>query len=126
MAATVTQYQATQKGGPFALVSIAKPTPESNDVSIRMKAVALNPLEWKQLYFGAMVESWPAMFGIDGAGVVEAVGEKVTKFKAGDEVFSFCGRDSRGAAYQEVATVPETSVAMKPGNVSFEEAASLP
>lgn len=126
MAETNTQYQATQKGGPFVLASIPKPTPGPNEVSIRMKAIGLNTLDWKQLYFGFMVESWPAAFGIDGAGVVEAVGQAVTKFKAGDEVFSLFGFGSKAAAFQEVAIVPEHFVAKKPGNVSFEEAASLP
>ena len=126
MAPLTTQYQATQQGGPFALVSTPLSAPGSDEVSFRMKAIALNPLEWKQLYFGAMVESWPAMFGADGAGVVEAVVEGVTKFKAGDEVFGYCAGGSKGAAYQEVATVPEYLVAMKPENITFEEAASLP
>lgn len=126
MAATTTQYQATQKGGPFALVSVPKATPEPNEVSIRMKVVGLNPVDWKQLYLGAMVEKWPAVLGFDGAGIVEAVGESVTRFKAGDEVFGLLGGGPKAAAFQEIATVAEKFLAKKPGNVSFEEAASLP
>ena len=91
-----------------------------------MKAIALNPLEWKQVSFGIMVESWPAVLGSDGAGIVEAVGDGVTKFHAGDEVFGLFGGSPRAGAYQEVAVLPEKFVAKKPGNVSFEEAASLP
>jgi NADPH:quinone reductase-like Zn-dependent oxidoreductase len=120
------QLQATQKGGPFALVSVPKPEPGPNEVRITMKAIGLNPLDCKQLYAGEMVQTWPAMFGIDGAGIVEAVGKDVTKFKAGDEVFSLFGHGPRAAAFQEIATVPEHFVANKPGNISFEEAASLP
>lgn len=126
MAATITQYQATKQGGPFALVSIPKANPEPNEVSIRLKAIALNLLDCKQLYYGAMVEKWPAMLGLDGAGIVEAVGEEVTRFKAGDEVLSNFGREPKAAAFQEVATVPENFIARKPENLSFEEAASLP
>lgn len=73
-----------------------------------------------------MVQVWPATFGIDGAGVVEAVGQDVTKFKVGDEVFSLFGHGARAAAFQEIATVPEHFVAKMPHNLSFEEAASLP
>lgn len=126
MAETTTQYQTVQKGGPFALAVIPKPTAGPNEVSIRMKAIGLNPLDWKKLYFGVMVDSWPAVFGIDGAGIVEEVGEGVTKFKAGDEVFSLFGHQARASSFQEVAVVSEMDVGRKPGNISFEEAASLP
>ena len=124
--ATSLQYQATKQGGPFSLVSVPKTVPGEKEVSIRLKAVALNPVDYKQLYYGAMIESWPALFGADGAGIVEAVGQGVSKFKAGDEVFAILGGGSKGAAFQEIATVPETLVSLKPKNVSFEEAASLP
>ncbi len=73
-----------------------------------------------------MVQSRPAVFGVDGAGVVEAVGEGVTKFKAGDEVFGLLGLGPKAAAFQEVAVVLEKLVGEKPTNVTFEEAASLP
>jgi NADPH:quinone reductase-like Zn-dependent oxidoreductase len=122
----VTQYQAIQKGGPFALASVARVTPEANEVSIRLKTIALNPLDWKQLYFGHIVKSWPAVFGIDGAGIVDSVGKEVTKFKPGDEVFSLFGFGPKAGCFQEIATVPEHYVALKPPNISFEDAASLP
>ena len=51
---------------------------------MRMKAVAINPLDWKQLASGIMVEEWPAVLGIDGAGVVEAVGS------GGESLLFFC------------------------------------
>jgi NADPH:quinone reductase-like Zn-dependent oxidoreductase len=66
------------------------------------------------------------MFGIDGVGIVKAVGEGVTRFKAGNEVLSNFGGEPKAAAFQEVATVPESFFARKPENLSFEEAASLP
>ena len=73
-----------------------------------------------------MVRRWPAVFGIDGAGIVEAVGSDVFKFKEGDEVFSLFGFGPKAGAFQEVATVPEYYVSHKPSNVTFEEAASFP
>lgn len=124
--ANVRQLQATQKGGPFAFVPVPKPDPGPDEVCIRMKAIGLNPLDWKQLYLGEMVQAWPATFGIDGAGIVEGVGQDVTKFKVGDEVFSLFGHGARAAAFQEISTVPEHHVAKLPNNLSFEEAASLP
>lgn len=66
------------------------------------------------------------MFGMDGAGIVEDVGEGVTKFKKGDEVFSLFGGSAKAASFQEVPVVPESFVAKKPANVGWEEAASLP
>ena len=124
--AVATQYQAIKKGGPFTVASVPRPSPGPDEVSICMKAVALNPLDWKKLYFGVMVENWPVVLGIDGAGVVDAVGQGVSNFKIGDEVFSLFGHDSRAASFQEVAVVPEMFVAKKPKNLTFEEAASLP
>lgn len=123
---TTLQYQAIAKGGPFTLASVPKPTPGPNEISIRLKAIALNPLDWKQLDFGLMVESWPVVLGIDGSGVVEAVGQGVSQFSAGDEVFSLFGLDDRASAFQEVAVVPEVMVAKKAKSLSWEEAASLP
>ncbi len=59
--------------------------------------------------------------GVDAAGQVEAVGRNVTQFKSGDEVFGSCQ-----GAFAEYACAPERKLAMKPDNVTFEEAASVP
>src|ERR1700753_3250617 len=98
--ATVLQYQATKQGGPFRIVPVPKVAPGEKEISIRLKAVALNPVDYKQLYYGVRVESWPALFGADGAGIVESVGQGVTKFKPGDEVFALFG-GAKCAAFQE-------------------------
>ena len=66
------------------------------------------------------------MFGIDAAGVVEEVGEGVTNFKVGDEVFGCFGGGPKGAAFQEIAIVPQASLAKKPENINWEDSASLP
>ncbi|KAF2671242.1 GroES-like protein [Microthyrium microscopicum] len=128
--ATTLQYQLTKKGGPFNLVKVPKAAPDSKQVAIRMKAVALNPLDWKQLDTGLMITKWPTVLGYDGSGIVEAVGADVTKFKAGDEVFANFRSDhsevKEQAAFQEVAIIPEQHISLKPKKLSFEEAASLP
>ncbi|KAH8736555.1 chaperonin 10-like protein [Ilyonectria robusta] len=126
MANTMLQYQATQKGGPFALATVPKPTPEPTDVCIRIKAVALNPLDWKMMSRGEMVQNWPATFGLDASGVVEEVGDLVTAFQPGDEVFALCGIGGKTAGFQEVVTVPQHFVAKKPQACAFEDVAALP
>ncbi|KAF5005744.1 hypothetical protein FDECE_7831 [Fusarium decemcellulare] len=126
MSDTIFQYQATKQGGPFVLAAVPRPSPEPNEVSIRIKAVALNPLDWKMLSQGEMVQSWPETFGVDAAGIVEQVGNLVTDFEVGDEVFALCGIGGKTAAFQEIATVPQHVVSKKPESCSFEEVASLP
>ncbi|KAK7417362.1 hypothetical protein QQX98_004639 [Neonectria punicea] len=126
MANTMLQYQATQKGGPFALATVPRPQPEPTDVCIRIKAVALNPLDWKMMTRGEMVQQWPATFGLDAAGMVEQVGDLVTTFQPGDEVFALCGIGGKTAGFQEVVTVPQHFVAKKPQSTTFEEVAALP
>lgn len=117
---------ATRKGGEFTLIDVSPPTPKAGEVSIRNKAIALNPVDWKKLEYGIMVDSWPSIFGADIAGVIEGVGEGVDGFKPGDEVFSLAGHDNRAGGFQEVSTVPQHFVAHKPPSWTFEEAASVP
>ncbi len=116
-----------QFGSPDVLncEEIEKPTPGDGDVLIRVRAAALNPLDWKlmegkplllRLFVGPGKVKRP---GVDVAGVVEAVGRNVTQFKPGDEVFGAC----RGALADYVCTA-ESAVAKKPENVTFEQAAS--
>jgi NADPH:quinone reductase-like Zn-dependent oxidoreductase len=119
-------YIATARGGEFAIINVPYPAPNAGEVSIRNKAVSLNPVDWKKHQFGIMVDKWPAVFGADIAGIVECVGEGVDAFKPGDEVFSLAGHDNRAGGFQEVSTVPEHFVAHKPPSLKFEEAASLP
>jgi NADPH:quinone reductase-like Zn-dependent oxidoreductase len=123
---TVQQLQLPQRGERLTVVSVERPTPSPDEVCIRAKAVALNPLDWKNRAFGIVVPAWPAVLGVDGAGIVEAVGDAVKDFKVGDEVLSLCGMAARAGAFQEIITVPVNLVAKKPASLSFEEAASLP
>jgi NADPH:quinone reductase-like Zn-dependent oxidoreductase len=88
--------------------------------------VTLNPVDWRRIHHGILAERWPKVLGIDMAGIVEAVGQDVTEFKPGDPVMSFAGLARRGAAFQEVATVPAHFACKKPEDWTFEEAASVP
>jgi NADPH:quinone reductase-like Zn-dependent oxidoreductase len=108
---------------------VEKPVPGDNDVLIKVRAAAGNPLDWKimkgrpyivRIMFGLRKPKITRP-GVDVAGQVEAVGWNVTQFKPGDEVFGSC----RGAFAEYVCTA-ESMLAMKPGNVTFEQAAAVP
>lgn len=123
---TSLQFQVSKAGGSFTKASILRPAPGPEEVCIRNKAIALNPLDWRNRAFGIMVQSWPAVISVDAAGIVESVSESVKDFRPGDEVFCLCGMGSRAGAFQEIITVPSHLVAKKPASLTFEEAASLP
>ncbi|KAI0378562.1 GroES-like protein [Hypomontagnella monticulosa] len=123
---SIQQLQTVKKGGPFALVTAPIPKPGAHTVCIRPRAVSLNPIDWKNLHFGALVQSWPTVLGIEGAGIVESVGDGVSSFKPGDEVMSWVHRTQDNGAFQDVYTARENAVAKKPAGLSFEEATSLP
>jgi NADPH:quinone reductase-like Zn-dependent oxidoreductase len=107
---------------------VEKPVPTDNQVLIKVRAASLNALDaymirdaWlNRLIFG-LRKPRDTRLGRDVAGVVEAVGKNVTQFKPGDEVFGIC----RGAVGEYACTF-ERALVMKPPNVSFEQAASLP
>ena len=108
--------------------SVEKPVPNDTQVLIRVRAASLNAFDayvvrdsWLgRLIFG-LRKPRDTRLGQDVAGQVEAVGNEVTQFKPGDEVFGI----SRGAL-AEYACTRERALAAKPTNVSFEQAASLP
>jgi len=108
---------------------IEKPTPGNDEVLIRVRAASLNPLDHHLMKGGPYIVR--ILLGLlgpkikrpgrDVAGQVEAVGRNVTQFKPSDEVFGTC----RGALAEYVCT-SESAVVMKPDNVTFEQAASVP
>lgn len=110
--------------------AVEKPVPAPDQVLVRVHAAAVNPLDWHFMrgspYFMRLLSGIgrPAdtRLGRDFAGVVEAVGEAVSRFEPGDEVFG-----GAGGSFAEYVVVRETAaIARKPANVSFEEAASVP
>src|SRR4030095_12071988 len=110
------------------LDDVEKPVPTHNQVLIKVRAASLNAFDayvirdsWLgRLIFG-LRKPRDTRLGRDVAGQVEAVGKNITQFKPGDEVFGI----SRGAL-AEYACTPERALVMKPPNISFEQAASLP
>lgn len=105
-----------------------KPEVKPNDLLVEIKATSVNPVDW-QIREGYLAEAMPYEFplilGWDAAGIVKEVGSDVTKFKVGDEVYSSPDM-SRNGTYAEFVAVNEDMVAMKPKNLSFEEAGSIP
>ncbi len=112
------------------LENIEKPTPNDDQVLVRVRAASVNPYDWH------FIEGTPYIMramgvglrkpkdtrlGVDFAGTIEAVGKNVTQFKPGDEVFG-----GRGGAFAEyVCARANRAVALKPANLTFEQAASV-
>lgn len=115
--------------GPFRIVNIEHPRPGRGEVLVRIKASGVNPLDIK-IRAGVAAHAkhdFPAVLGIDLAGVVAEVGEGVTKFSPGDEVYGMTGGvGGNQGSLAEFASVDERLLAMKPSNLSMREAAALP
>jgi NADPH:quinone reductase-like Zn-dependent oxidoreductase len=110
------------------LEEIDKPIPGDDEVLIKVRAASVNPIDsgsarhpfLRRILF-AMSKSKVNRPGRDVAGQVESVGSLVTQFKPGDAVFGLCG-----GAFAEYACTSQSTLAMKPENASFEQAASVP
>ena len=122
------QLQLSQAQSAFDVVNIPQHVCEQGEVLIRIRAVAPNKVDRQQYLSGSLVSSWPAVLGVDGAGIVEALGPDVTGFKQGDEVIALFhfGSDNRSAAFQSHAVVNATRLCAKPALVSWAEAATIP
>lgn len=110
------------------LEEIDKPLPADDEVLIKIRAAALNPLDYhfrRHTFIRRIMAKLSKVKiikpGRDVAGEVEAVGRNVTQFKAGDEVFGGCN-----GAFAEYVCARESKLAIKPSKVSFEEAAATP
>src|SRR6201997_2445089 len=116
-------------GQPFRLASVARPRPGPGEVLVRIKASGVNPLDTK-IRAGAAAHArhpYPAILGIDLAGIVEAVGPDVSAFRTGDEVYGMTGGvGGVQGSLAEYAAVDARLLARKPGNLSMREAAALP
>ena len=105
---------------------IERPAVLSDEVLIKVKAISINPVDIKTRtgngVYGRISSESPLILGWDIAGVIESVGSAVTKFKSGEEVFGMVNFPGHGRAYAEYVAAPEGQLALKPVNISFEEA----
>jgi NADPH:quinone reductase-like Zn-dependent oxidoreductase len=112
------------------LENIAKPVPTDDQVLVKIQAASVNPLDWHYMQGRPYIMRAAAgigapasiHMGADFAGTVEAVGRSVKRFKPGDEVFG----DRDGAFAQYVSVAEDGAVAIKPANMSMEQAAAVP
>jgi NADPH:quinone reductase-like Zn-dependent oxidoreductase len=129
-ASTTAQLQYTQLGGPFEIVQVPTPKPGLSEVLIRQRVIALNPIDAKQRKMGILISHWPHVLGVEGGGVIEAVGSDVHDLQPGDAVAGWEGSGANetiwGGAFQERVVVPAYNVGKKPKNISLEEFASMP
>ena len=116
------------KTNQFDFADITKPTIKPNEMLVQVHAVGLNPVDNK-IPTGAlkavMKLELPVVMGSDLAGVVVEVGSRVTRFKQGDAVFASIF-DLGTGSLAEFAVVPESAAAIKPANLDFVQAASIP
>ncbi|MCH7887080.1 MAG: NAD(P)-dependent alcohol dehydrogenase [Candidatus Marinimicrobia bacterium] len=125
----------TKYGPPdvLQLKEIEKPAPKEDEVLVKVHAASVNPLDWHlmraepflaRLEVG-LLKPKNKILGADIAGRVEAVGRNVKEFQPGDEVFGEIFENGLGG-FAEYAAVPESALALKPANISFEAAAAVP
>lgn len=111
------------------IIEIDKPIAAPNEVVIKSKAISINPVDiktriGKSLYNELKQKYSPIIIGWDLSGVIESVGENVTQFKPGDEVFGMINFPGHGKAYAEYVSAPAGQIAKKPANITHEEAAA--
>jgi len=116
------------------LIEMEKPIPKDDQVLVKVYAASVNAAEWHlltadiflvRLMTGGLLKPKNTRLGSDVAGRVEAVGGNVTQFRPGDGVFGDIASSSSGS-FAEYVAVSEMALALKPANLSFEQAAAAP
>lgn len=121
-------YKYLDINNPESLVDLEvpdPPKPKGHDILVKINAVSVNPVDTKVRAPKAKTEKKPKILGWDAAGIVEDVGDKVTLFQKGDEVY-YAGSILRQGSNSQYQLVDERIVGNKPSTLSFEEAAALP
>lgn len=116
-------------GAAFRIATLPRPTPQPGQVLVRIEASAVNPLDIK-IRAGQAAHArqpLPAVLGIDLAGIVEAVGDGVTAFRHGEEVYGMTGGvGGLQGSLAQYAAVDSDLLAPKPANLTMHEAAAVP
>ncbi len=111
------------------LADTPRPVPKPDEILVQVHAAGLNPIDYmipKGTFKPILRFQLPATLGSDLAGVVVEVGSRVTRFKPGDAVFASIFDLGGTGAFAEFALVPENAAALKPANLDFVQAASIP
>ncbi|KAJ5953297.1 hypothetical protein N7454_000193 [Penicillium verhagenii] len=126
MATRMLRYVAREKGRPLEAVITTRPIiRDADEILIRLKAIAINPADYKMVDQGQRVKTWPFVPGLDGAGIVEEVGSSVKRVGLGDKVLALFTPGDRAASYQEYAVLKEADVARIPNSWTLEQASTL-
>ena len=112
---------------PESLLDLEVPAPSASgrDLLVQVKAISVNPVDYKMRSPKDQVETVPRILGWDVAGIVKSVGSQASLFKAGDAVY-YAGARLRQGGNSELHLVDERIVGRKPATLSFAEAAALP
>ncbi|WP_017297999.1 NAD(P)-dependent alcohol dehydrogenase [Nodosilinea nodulosa] len=118
----------------LTLAEVEQPGVQADTVLVRVQAASVNAGDWHlmrgspylvRLMFGGLLKPKIKTLGFDVAGTVEAVGNQVTRFQIGDEVFGDLSECGFGA-FAEYASATEEALALKPNNLTFAAAAAVP
>jgi NADPH:quinone reductase-like Zn-dependent oxidoreductase len=127
----------TKYGSPdvLQLQEVEKPTPKDDEVSIKIHAASINSRDWRMMranpFFirlmpGGFLQPKNKILGADVAGRVESIGRYVKQFKSGDEVFGYLPSATGRGTFAEYVCANENAMALKPANLTFEQAAAVP
>ena len=127
----------TKYGSPDVLQirDVAKPTPQDDEVLIRIHAASINARDWRMMrakpFFirlmpGGFLQPKNKILGADVAGRIEAIGHNVRQFKPGDEVFGYLPSATGRGTFAEYVCAKENLITLKPANLTFEQAAVVP
>jgi NADPH:quinone reductase-like Zn-dependent oxidoreductase len=127
----------TKYGSPdvLQLQEVAKPTPQDEEVLIKIHAASINARDWRfmrakpffiRLVPGGLLRPKNKILGADVAGRVETVGNNVRQFKPGDEVFGYLPSATGRGTFAEYVCANEKAITLKPANLTFVQAAAVP
>ena len=124
-AVALTRYLPIEDPRSLEDVTLPRPVAGPRDLLVRVEAVSVNPVDAKLRAPKPQVEAQPRVLGFDAAGVVEAVGDEVSLFQPGDEVY-YAGDVTRSGCNAQYHLVDERLAGAKPTTLDFAEAAALP
>ncbi|KAF8608411.1 GroES-like protein [Ceratobasidium sp. AG-I] len=102
------------------------PTPDAHQVVIKVTAAAANPLDHTHLFVPIYIKEYPAILGMDGAGIVETVGSNVKAFKKGDRVFFQCNFTLDDSTFQQYILADPNLLGRVPANITDDQASTVP